>query len=143
MDDNDNNQGADNSTELRRRRGIGVYSRIFEVPEHDVASVMSARVGPVFAAEAFVAAGGAAWTQPGLTGRDRSIAIITAPAAQGISGDRLTTHLRQAGAHGISHDGLTALMTLLATYIGYPRASSVMETIERAADSGFHHRDDG
>ncbi|MEV0064222.1 hypothetical protein [Nocardia sp. NPDC050718] len=50
--------------------------------------------------------------------------------------------MRQAGAHGIGHDGLTALMTLLAAYIGYPRASVVMEAIERAADSDLHHGDD-
>ncbi|MEU1980506.1 carboxymuconolactone decarboxylase family protein [Nocardia sp. NPDC019395] len=128
---------AENSTEIRRIRGIEVYSRIFELPEQDVPAAMSARVGSVFAEEAFAAAGGPAWAHPGLTARDRSIAIVAALAAQGVSGDRLTTHLRLAGNHGIGHDELTALMTLLANYIGYPYASAVMESVESSAESGL------
>ncbi len=77
----------------------------------------------------FKAAGGAAWSHPALTGRERSIAIITALAAQGLSGDRLATHLRLGRQHGLDQDALSALMTLLAGYIGYPRASFAMETI--------------
>ncbi|WP_078993070.1 carboxymuconolactone decarboxylase family protein [Streptomyces sp. MMG1121] len=75
------------------------------------------------------AAGGAAWSDPAITGRDRSIAVITALAAQGVSGDRLLTHLMLARRHGLDDQALTALMTLLAGYIGYPRASQAMETI--------------
>lgn len=75
------------------------------------------------------AAGGAAWSSPALTRRDRSIAIITALAAQGVSGDRLGTHLRLGRQQGLDDDALTAPMTLLAGYIGYPRASLAMETI--------------
>jgi 4-carboxymuconolactone decarboxylase len=61
---------------------------------------------------------------------DRSIAIITALAAQGVSGDRLGTHLRLGRQQGLDDDALTAPMTLLAGYIGYPRASLAMETIQ-------------
>lgn len=64
-----------------------------------------------------------------LTGRDRSIAIITALACQGVSGDRLGTHLRLGLQHGLDEDALTGLMTLLASYVGYPRASLAMEAI--------------
>lgn len=137
MNEMDDGGTTENSTDARRARGIEAYSRIFDLPERDVAAAMAARVGPLFAEEAFAAAGGPAWAHGGLTARDRSIAIITALAAQGVSGDRLNTHLRLASKHGIGHDGLTALMTLLANYIGYPHASAAMESVERAAESGL------
>nr|WTA24068.1 carboxymuconolactone decarboxylase family protein [Streptomyces sp. NBC_00853] len=113
----------------RRERGITAYARIFDVPEQDVAHSFATRVGTPFAEEALHAAGGAAWSHPALTGRDRSIAIITALAAQGVSGDRLLTHLALARRHGLDDQALATLMTLLAGYIGYPRASQAMETV--------------
>ena len=90
---------------------------------------LAARVGPVFAEEALQAAGGAAWSSPALTGRERSIAVITALTAQGLTGDRLATHLRLGLQNGLDHDALTALMALLTVYIGYAKASLAMETI--------------
>ena len=61
--------------------------------------------------------------------RARGIAVITALAAQGVAGDRLATHLRLGLQNGLDQDALTALMTLLAIYIGYAKASLAMETI--------------
>lgn len=107
----------------RRERGIAAYTDIFAVPAAEVAAAFTGRVGPVFTEEALQSAGGAAWSHLALTGRDRSIAIITALAAQGVSGDRLDTHLHLGRQHGLDEDSMTALMTLLAGYIGYPRAS--------------------
>lgn len=52
----------------RRERGIEPYARIFDVPEKDVPA---ARVGPVYAEEVFLAAGGPAWFHPALTDRER------------------------------------------------------------------------
>jgi 4-carboxymuconolactone decarboxylase len=120
---------AGRTAEARRARGIEAYARIFGVPAAEVPAAMASRVGPVFAEEAFASAGGPAWSHEGLTARDRSIAIITALVAQGVSGDRLDTHLRLANEHGIDYDGLTALMTLLANYVGYPYASAAMESV--------------
>jgi hypothetical protein len=57
----------------RRERGIEAYARIFDVPEKDVPAAMAARVGPVFAEEAFLAAGGPAWSSPALTDRERNM----------------------------------------------------------------------
>ncbi|MFI6486220.1 carboxymuconolactone decarboxylase family protein [Streptomyces sp. NPDC050564] len=88
-------------TRSRREHGISAYAKVFDVPEQEVP----------------------------LTARDRSIAIITALTAQGVSGDRLDTHLQLARKHGLDNEALTALMTLLAGYVGYPRASLAMETI--------------
>jgi 4-carboxymuconolactone decarboxylase len=90
---------------------------------------MASRVGPVFAEEAFQFAGGAAWADPALSGRDRSLAIVTALVAQGVSGDRLGAHLDLARKNGLGDDALTALMVLLAGYLGYAHASLGMETI--------------
>jgi 4-carboxymuconolactone decarboxylase len=113
----------------RRDRGIAAYAQIFAVPAQQVVAALTGRVGPVFTEEALQGAGGAAWAHPALTGRDRSIAIITALTAHGISGDRLDTHLQLGRKHSLDEDSFTALMTLLAGYIGYPRASQAMETV--------------
>jgi 4-carboxymuconolactone decarboxylase len=113
----------------RRARGVAAYSRIFGVPEGQVPAAMAARVGPVFAEEAFQAAGGRAWADPALTGRDRSLAIITALVVQGVTGDRLAGHLELARRNGLTDEALTALMVLLASYAGYAHASVAMETV--------------
>ena len=113
----------------RRARGVAAYARIFDVPDDQVPAAMASRVGPVFAEEAFQFAGGAAWADPALSGRDRSLAIVTALVAQGVSGDRLGAHLDLAHKNGLDDDALTALMVLLAGYLGYAHASLGMETI--------------
>lgn len=78
----------------RLEQGVSAYAKIFAVREQEVPAALAARVGPVFAEEALQAAGGAAWSSPALTGRERGIAVITALAAQGVAGDRLAAHLR-------------------------------------------------
>lgn len=113
----------------RRERGIATYAEIFAVPAEEVLTTFADRVGPLFTEEALQGAGGAAWSHPALTGRDRSIAVITSLTAQGISGDRLGTHLQLGRKHGLDENSLTALVTLLAGYLGYPRASQAMETV--------------
>lgn len=113
----------------RRQRGIAVFARIFGLPKRDLPDAFTGRVGPVFADEALQAAGGAAWHHPGLTARDRSIAVITALTAQGVSGDRLGTHLQLAREHGLDEAALTGLMALLASYLGLPKASLSMEAV--------------
>jgi len=115
--------------DVRRARGIAAYARIFGVPEDQLAAAFASRVGPVFAEEQLQAGGGAAWADPALTGRDRSIAIITALVAQGVTGDRLEAHLGLARQNGLDDDALTALMVLLASYLGYAHASLAMEII--------------
>jgi 4-carboxymuconolactone decarboxylase len=113
----------------RRERGLSAYARIFGVAESDVAAAFAERVGPAFAEEAIQMAGGPAWSDPALTDRERGIAIITALTAQGVAGDRLSTHVRLAQHNGLDRDALTALMILLAGYLGYARASLAMETV--------------
>src|ERR1035437_2118107 len=110
MSDTTNADEAPPSSASRRERGISAYAKILAVPEQEVPATFAARVGPAFAEEA-------------LQGR-RGGRL----AAQGLSGDRLATHLRLGRQHGLDQDALSALMTLLAGYIGYPRASFAMET---------------
>lgn len=123
------------SHDQRRDHGLAAYAKIFAVPEEQVPAEFTDRVGPVFAEEALQAAGGA-WTSPALTPRERSVAVLTALTAQGLSGDRLRTHLDLARLHGHDDDSLTALMVLLAGYLGYPRASVAMEAVHTTTSSG-------
>jgi 4-carboxymuconolactone decarboxylase len=119
----------------RRERGIAAYARVFGVPEEDVPAAMASRVGPVFAEEVFLAAGGPAWSHPALTDRERSMVIITALAAQGAVGDRLDSHIRLAQRNGLGYETLAAMMTLVTNYIGQARGSQAMEAVQRVADS--------
>lgn len=125
--------GRSAGPERRRQRGIKAYARIFDVPEKDVPAAMAGRVGPVFAEEAFIAAGGPAWFHPALTDRERSIVIITALATLGVAGDRLDSHIRLAQREGLGYEALTAMMTLMISYIGQARGSEAMEAIRRVA----------
>lgn len=120
----------------RRERGIEAYARIFDVPEKDVPAAMAGRVGPVYAEEVFLAAGGPAWFHPALTDRERSMVIIAALAAQGVAGERLDIHVRLAQRNGLDHEALTAMMTLLTNYIGQAYGSQAMEAVQRVAGPG-------
>jgi 4-carboxymuconolactone decarboxylase len=134
----DENGGSDRTGDLaqRRERGIEAYARIFDLPEKDVPIAMAERVGPVYAAEVFLAAGGPAWFHPALTARERSMVIIAALAAQGVTGDRLDSHVRLAQRDGLDYEALTAMMTLMINYIGQARGSQAMEAVERVAGAG-------
>jgi 4-carboxymuconolactone decarboxylase len=120
----------------RRERGIEAYARIFGVSGKDVPAAMAGRVGPVFAEEVFLAAGGPAWFHPALTGRERSMVIIVALAAQGVAGERLDSHVRLAQRNGLGYEALTAMMTLLTNYIGQAYGSQAMEAVQRVAGRG-------
>jgi 4-carboxymuconolactone decarboxylase len=120
----------------RRERGIEAYARIFDVPEKDVPKAMADRVGPVYAEEVFLAAGGPAWFHPALTDRERSMLIIAALASQGVAGERLDIHVRLAQRNGLDYEALTAMMTLLTNYIGQAYGSQAMEAVQRVAGPG-------
>jgi hypothetical protein len=66
--------GTGAEPDVRYARGVAAYARIFGVPEDRLAAAFASRVGPVFAEEQLQAAGGAAWADPALSGRDRSVA---------------------------------------------------------------------
>lgn len=120
----------------RRERGIEACARIFNVPAKDMPAAMTARVGPMFAEEAFLAAGGPAWSDLALNDRERSIVIVTVLAAQGVAGDRLDHHIRLAQRSGLGYEALVAMMMLATSYIGQAHGSLAMEAVQRVAGAG-------
>lgn len=65
----------------------------------------------------------AVWSDVDLSRRDRSIATVAALIAGG-HGDELPAHLRRAVEHGVSKRELSALITHMAFYAGFPAAIS-------------------
>jgi len=63
------------------------------------------------------------WADPALSPRDRSIATVATLIAGGHS-DELPAHLHRALDNGVSRQELSALITHLAFYVGFPAAIS-------------------
>jgi len=116
--------------------GRAIYARNFGVPDAEAEDLLTGRVGTDFTREVFQAAGGLGWHSTALTDRDRSVAIIAALVCQNVTDDRLSSHLALARRNGVDQQGLTALMVLLAAYVGQPYTSMAMETVHRGADPG-------
>jgi 4-carboxymuconolactone decarboxylase len=112
----------------RYERGLDAYASQFGIPREDVPAWFAERMGERFGTEAINAAAGA-WTDDCLNLRDRSLVVIAALVAQGGLEARLRGHVRWAVEHGSSREELEALVTLLAVYVGFPRASEGMEIV--------------
>ena len=113
----------------RRAEGIAAYASQFGLSEEETAPYMEQLLGPAMAEEAQHAAA-AAWREGGaLSRRDRSLAVIASLVAQGGVDARLRGHLRWAPENGLSRAELDELITLLAVYVGYPKASVGMEAL--------------
>ena len=117
----------------RYEEGLDAYASQFGIRREDVPGWFLARFGERFGTEAINAAGGA-WVGDGLSLRDRSLIVVAALAAQGGVDDRLRGHVRWAITHGSSRTELEELVTLLAVYVGYPRASAAMEIVRAELD---------
>jgi 4-carboxymuconolactone decarboxylase len=61
------------------------------------------------------------WADPDLAPRDRSIATVAALIARGAF-EELPAHLRRAESNGVRREELSALITHLAFYVGFPAA---------------------
>jgi 4-carboxymuconolactone decarboxylase len=119
---------ADGNTSDRWERGVDAYASQLGLTPDEAAAWFRDRYGERFAEEAINAAGGA-WVDDTLSPRDRSLIVVTTLATLGGADDRLRTHVRWALEHGSSRAELEALVTLLAVYVGYPRASVAMEIV--------------
>jgi 4-carboxymuconolactone decarboxylase len=119
----------------RWARGIAAYASQFGLPEEDVFPHLSSRFGERMATEAVQAAGGAWEPDSPLSLRDRSLAVMTALAAQGGAEERLRPHVRWAVAHGATRPEVEGLLAFLAVYIGYPRASVALEVAREELDA--------
>ena len=112
----------------RYERGLDAYASQFGISPEEVPAWFAERFGERFGGEAINAAAGA-WTEDSLSLRDRSLIVVAALIAQGGVEDRLRSHVRWAVEHGSNREELEALVTLLAVYAGYPRASVGMEVV--------------
>ncbi len=112
----------------RFERGLDVYASQFGIRREDVPAWFAERMGERFGTEAIYAAAGA-WVDDCLSLRDRSLAVVAAIVAQGGAEARLRGHVRWAIEHGSNREELEALVTLLAVYVGFPRASEAMEIV--------------
>jgi 4-carboxymuconolactone decarboxylase len=63
------------------------------------------------------------WTDPRLSPRDRSIATLAALTVL-YRPEELPAHLRRAVDNGVTHDEISALITQMAFYGGFPAAIS-------------------
>ena len=112
----------------RYERGLDAYADQLGIAREDVPGWFAERFGERFAGEAINAAGGA-WPDDCLSLRDRSLVVVAALIAQGGVEPRLRGHVRWAVEHGVTVEQLEALASLLAVYVGYPRASVGMEVV--------------
>jgi 4-carboxymuconolactone decarboxylase len=112
----------------RWERGLDAYASQMGIAREDVPEWFAERYGERFGTEAINAAGGA-WRDDELSLRDRSLIVVAALIAQGGVDPRLRGHVRWALAHDVTPEQLEALATLLAVYVGYPRASVGMEIV--------------
>jgi alkylhydroperoxidase/carboxymuconolactone decarboxylase family protein YurZ len=117
----------------RRERGLDAYASQLGIPREEVPAWFAERFGERFAEEAVNAAGGA-WPDDCLTLRERSLIVVAALISQGGVEERLRGHVRWAVAHGATGEELEALVTLLAVYVGYARASVGMEIVRGELD---------
>jgi 4-carboxymuconolactone decarboxylase len=112
----------------RYERGLDAYASQFGIAREEVPAWFAERFGDRFGVEAINAAGGA-WPDDCLSLRDRSLIVLAAMITQGGLEARIRGHVRWAIEHGSNRDELEALVTLLAVYAGFPRASAGMEVV--------------
>jgi len=131
--------GEDNE---RAARGRAAYASQFRLPEDKAVEELQRIVGKRMATEAINAAGGA-WADDVLSLRDRSLVVLAALVAQGGADARLRGHTRWALDHGLTPDELEAMVTFLAVYVGYPRASVAIEIHREIMAAESAGMDDG
>lgn len=120
-------------SEGRYERGLDAYASQFGIERDEVHPFFAEHYGERFAEEA-INAGGGAWPDDELSLRDRSLIVVAVLIAQGGVEARLRGHVRWAVEHGATRAELEALVTLLAVYVGYPRASVGMEVVREELD---------
>ena len=122
----------------RYERGLDAYASQFGIPREDVPAWFAERFGERFGDEAINSAGGA-WPDDCLSLRDRSLIVLASMITQGGLDARIRGHVRWAIEHGSTREELEAMVTLLAVYAGFPRASAGMEVVrDELARMGRH-----
>ncbi|WP_407176218.1 carboxymuconolactone decarboxylase family protein [Bradyrhizobium sp. STM 3562] len=70
------------------------------------------------------------WADPALLPRDRSIATVAALIATAAF-EELPAHLHRAAQNGLTRNELSALITHLAFYVGFPHAITASAVAQR------------
>jgi alkylhydroperoxidase/carboxymuconolactone decarboxylase family protein YurZ len=117
-----------NADKSREALGADAYASQLGMTPDGAVAWFRANFGDRFAGEAMNAAAGA-WVDDCLSPRDRSLIVVASLISQGGVTERLRTHVRWAIAQGSNREELEALVTLLAVYVGYPKASVAMEIV--------------
>lgn len=112
----------------RHKRGLDAYASQFGIPRDEVLPWFAEHTGERFGIEAINAAA-AAWVDDCLDLRVRSLLVVAALITQGGVNQRLRGHVRWAIEHGATPEELEALATLLAVYVGFPKASEGIEVV--------------
>lgn len=116
------------SLDARMAAGARAYENQFGLPASEIPALLEQQFGARMANEGLMAMGGTAWDET-LSRRERSLIVVSALIAQGGLDERLRGHLRAARAHGVSFDELDAMASMLAIYVGFPRATAGMRVI--------------
>ncbi len=74
---------------------------------------------------------GEIWERPGLSKRDRSLAVVAALVALNRT-EQLGWHLQRALINGVTKDELVEMITHLAFYSGWPNAMSALRLAREA-----------
>ena len=112
----------------RFERGLDAYASQFGISRDEVLPWFAEHTGERFGIEAINAAANA-WVNDCLDLRVRSLIVVAALIAQGGVTQRLRGHVRWAIKHGATPKELEALGTLLAVYVGFPKASEGIEIV--------------
>jgi 4-carboxymuconolactone decarboxylase len=78
------------------------------------------------------------WSDPALAPRDRSLITVAALIAGGHL-DELPAHLRRAVANGVTREELSAAITHLAFYAGFPAAISASSVAQNTFSETQDH----
>ena len=111
------------ATDRHYERGLDAFASEFQIPREEVASWLTERLGERFGEEAILSSGGV-WVDNELSLRDRSLVLIATLITQGNPEQQLRAHTGWAIRHGCTRKQLEELATLLAVYVGYPRATN-------------------
>jgi len=76
---------------------------------------------------------GGIWTRPGLSRRERSIAVLTAMVARGHH-DELAMHVRAARTNGLTVEEIKEVLLQSAIYCGVPDANTAFRIAQRVLD---------
>lgn len=123
-------------SEDRRSRGIRTYAAQFGLSEADAEAYFVQNFGSGFAEEAFSATGGAAWHSGSLELKQRGLIVIGILAALGGVEPRLRGHVRWALANGATEEEIETVISLVANYAGFPRASMAQEAVRAELTAG-------